>query len=103
MADQKPNDRLPTSRIGRLARLAGLSQRTIPFAIEGAKRALGVQRSDEDRAKARVHMHAEAKKTAEALLTTLGEMKGCRSSSGRWRATSTGSCLPATKNAFRKR
>ena len=41
MADsnQKPKDAPPTSRLGRLARLAGLAPRALPFAMEGAKRA----------------------------------------------------------------
>ena len=48
MADEKPKDRPPTSRLGRLARLAGLAPRAIPFAIEGAKRALGGARTEDE-------------------------------------------------------
>ncbi|EYF06888.1 ABC1 kinase family protein [Chondromyces apiculatus] len=76
MADQKPKDKPPTSKLGRLARLASLAPRAIPFAVEGAKRALGQQRTEEDQAEARKKMTAEVKKTAEAMLKTLGEMKG---------------------------
>jgi predicted unusual protein kinase regulating ubiquinone biosynthesis (AarF/ABC1/UbiB family) len=76
MPDEKPKDKPPTSKLGRLARLAGLAPRTIPFAIEGARRALGRTRTEEEQAEARRKMGAEVKKTAEAMLKTLGEMKG---------------------------
>ena len=76
MADEKPKDKPPTSRLGRLARLAGLAPRAVPFAIEGAKRALGGQRTEEQEAETRAKMGEEVKKTAEAMLKTLGEMKG---------------------------
>jgi predicted unusual protein kinase regulating ubiquinone biosynthesis (AarF/ABC1/UbiB family) len=76
MAETKPKLSPPTSRLGRLARLAGLAPRAIPFAVEGAKRALGGDRTEDEEAAARVRMQAEMKKTAEAMLKTLGEMKG---------------------------
>lgn len=68
--------RPPTSRFGRLARLGALAPRALPLAVEGAKRALGTKRTEEEEAVAREKMLAEAKKTAEAMLKTLGEMKG---------------------------
>ncbi|MCC6559189.1 MAG: AarF/ABC1/UbiB kinase family protein [Polyangiaceae bacterium] len=76
MTEQKRKDKPPTSKLGRLARLAGLAPRTIPFAIEGAKRALGRTRTEDEEAEARRKMGEEVKKTAEAMLKTLGEMKG---------------------------
>src|ERR1700761_7436776 len=76
MAETKPKDRPPTSRLGRLARLAGLAPRALPFAVEGAKRALGGTRTEDEEQAARRKMGAEMKKTAEAMLKTLGEMKG---------------------------
>ncbi len=76
MADDKPKDKPPTSRIGRLARLASLGTRSIPFALEGAKRALSRPKTAEDDEAQRAKMAAEVKKTAEAMLKTLGEMKG---------------------------
>lgn len=76
MADQKPKDKPPTTRLGRLARLASLAPRAIPFAMEGARRALGKERTEEEEAEARRKMGVEVKKTAEAMLKTLGEMKG---------------------------
>src|SRR6185436_6304115 len=76
MADEKPKDKPPTSRLGRLARLAGLAPRGIPLAIEGARRVFGGTPTEEEEAKQRQRMSAEMKKTAEAMLKTLGEMKG---------------------------
>jgi len=68
--------RPPTSRLGRLARLGALGTRALPLAVEGAKRALGSKRTEEEELVAREKMLADAKKTAEAMLKTLGEMKG---------------------------
>ena len=76
MSDEKPRHKPPTSRLGRLAKLAGLAPRGIPLAFEGARRVLGGARSEEDEAKARARMAEEIKKTADAMLKTLGEMKG---------------------------
>jgi predicted unusual protein kinase regulating ubiquinone biosynthesis (AarF/ABC1/UbiB family) len=76
MADDSPKDKPPTSRLGRLARLATLAPRSIPFAVEGAKRVLGRARTEDEEAAAKVKMAAEVKKTAEAMMKTLGEMKG---------------------------
>jgi predicted unusual protein kinase regulating ubiquinone biosynthesis (AarF/ABC1/UbiB family) len=68
--------RPPTSRLGRLARLGALAPRALPIALEGARRALGTERTEEEERAAREKMLVEAKKTAEAMLKTLGEMKG---------------------------
>ncbi len=76
MADDKPKHKPPTSKLGRLSRLASLAPKTLPFAIEGAKRALGRTRTEEEEAAAKARMAADAKKAADALLKTLGEMKG---------------------------
>ena len=76
-ADDKPKNKPPTSRLGRLARLASLAPRGIPLALEGARRALGGgPRSEEDERRANERLVADAKKAAEAMLKTLGEMKG---------------------------
>jgi predicted unusual protein kinase regulating ubiquinone biosynthesis (AarF/ABC1/UbiB family) len=74
----KPKDRPPTSKLGRWARLAGLSTKGIPLAIEGAKRALGMNedRTEEEERKAREKLVRDSKKAAEAMLKTLGDMKG---------------------------
>lgn len=77
MAEDKPKDKPPTSRLGRIARLASLAPRSLPFALEGAKRAFSRgPRSEDDEAAAKERMAVEVKKTAEAMMKTLGEMKG---------------------------
>jgi predicted unusual protein kinase regulating ubiquinone biosynthesis (AarF/ABC1/UbiB family) len=74
-APKRP-DAPPTSRLGRLARLTGLAPRALPLAAEAMKRAIGVSRDEEEEREARAKVLASAKKTAEAMLKTLGEMKG---------------------------
>jgi predicted unusual protein kinase regulating ubiquinone biosynthesis (AarF/ABC1/UbiB family) len=76
MADEKPKHKPPTSRLGRLARLAALAPKGVPLAFEGAKRALSRKPEEPPTDKARKKTAEDAKKAAEALLKTLGEMKG---------------------------
>lgn len=78
MADDptKSKDKPPTSRFSRFTRLASLAPKGLPLAIEGARRALGVKRSEEDEAKAQARLAEDTKKAADAMLKTLGEMKG---------------------------
>ena len=67
----------PTSRLGRLARLGALSTRALPIATEAMRRAAFGKRSDADEEReAQQRVLENAKKTAEAMLKTLGEMKG---------------------------
>ena len=66
----------PVSRLGRLARLGALAPRAIPIAAEAVRRAVGGRRSEDDEAQARRRLVQNAKKTADAMLKTLGEMKG---------------------------
>ena len=67
----------PTGRLGRLARLGALAPRAANLAIEGVrKRLAGDDRTEEEEERARQRVLAEAKKTAEQMLKTLGEMKG---------------------------
>ncbi|HHH30152.1 MAG TPA: AarF/ABC1/UbiB kinase family protein, partial [Polyangiaceae bacterium] len=74
----KPKDKPPTSRFGRLARLAGLGTKGIPLAVEGAKRVLGKERAktEEEKRKEAEKLARDSKKAAEAMLKTLGDMKG---------------------------
>jgi predicted unusual protein kinase regulating ubiquinone biosynthesis (AarF/ABC1/UbiB family) len=102
MAQDKPKDRPPTSRIGRLARLAGLAPRAVPFAIEGARRALGGARSDEEEQAAHERMGAEVKKTAEAMLKTLGEMKGLPLKLGQMASYIDGLAPPGYEDRFQE-
>jgi predicted unusual protein kinase regulating ubiquinone biosynthesis (AarF/ABC1/UbiB family) len=78
MADEKKRpDAPPSSRLGRLARLGALSTRAIPIATEGVRRAVFGKREDpEAEREAQRKVLQNAKKTAEAMLKTLGEMKG---------------------------
>jgi predicted unusual protein kinase regulating ubiquinone biosynthesis (AarF/ABC1/UbiB family) len=66
----------PSSRWGRLARLSFLAPKALPVALEGAKRAIGVKRTEEQERIARQRTYEDAKKAGSALLKTLGEMKG---------------------------
>lgn len=102
MPDHKPKDMPPTSRLGRLARLAGLAPRSIPFAIEGAKRALGAKRTEDEEARAREKMAAEVKKTAEAMLKTLGEMKGLPLKFGQMASYIDGLAPPGYEERFQR-
>ena len=78
MSEEKPKplNKPPTSKLGRLARLAALAPRAIPFAMAGAKRALGGARTEEQDAAAHEQMGVDVKKAADAMLKTFGEMKG---------------------------
>ena len=72
-----PRDAPPTSRLGRLARLTGLSSRALPMAAEAMRRKLGAgSRTDAEEQIAQERVMLSAKKTAEAMLKTLGDMKG---------------------------
>ncbi|WP_394833594.1 AarF/ABC1/UbiB kinase family protein [Pendulispora rubella] len=73
---EKRPDAPPTSRLGRLAKLGALAPRAIPLATEAMKRAVGMKRTEDEEAQARAKVLSSAKKTAEAMLKTLGEMKG---------------------------
>lgn len=70
-------NRPPTSRVGRLARLAGLGTKMLPMAGAAMKRAIaGKPSTPEDIEAEREQMIGAAKKAGEAMLRTLGEMKG---------------------------
>lgn len=102
MAEDKPKDTPPTSRLGRLARLAGLAPRSIPFVMEGARRALGKPRTEDEQAEARARLKAEAKKTAEAMLKTLGEMKGLPLKFGQMASYIDGLAPPGYEERFQR-
>lgn len=75
MADE-PKDKPPTSRLGRLARLAALAPKGMPLVMRGARRVLSGPRTTPHTPEERKKIGIDAKKAAEALLKTLGEMKG---------------------------
>ncbi len=74
-AEDRP-DAPPTSRWGRLARLGALAPKALPLAGAAMKRAMGFKPSEDDDRKIREAAMQNAKSTAEAMLKTLGEMKG---------------------------
>jgi predicted unusual protein kinase regulating ubiquinone biosynthesis (AarF/ABC1/UbiB family) len=78
MAEEKKRpDAPPSSRLGRLARLGALAPRALPIAAEAVRRAAFGKRDDAAAEReAQRKVLANAKKTAEAMLKTLGEMKG---------------------------
>lgn len=73
--DPERPDSPPQSRFSRLARLGALAPRALPLAKEAMRRAMGGTSKDLD-VDERAKLKATAKKTAEAMLKTLGEMKG---------------------------
>lgn len=75
--DKRRPDAPPTSRLGRLARLGALAPRALPMATEAMRRAAFGKREDpEAEREAQRRVVENARKTAEAMLKTLGEMKG---------------------------
>jgi predicted unusual protein kinase regulating ubiquinone biosynthesis (AarF/ABC1/UbiB family) len=70
------SDTVVESRIGRLARLGRLAPRALPMAAEAVRRAVGGKRNEDEEAAARKRLIQNAKRTADAMLKTLGEMKG---------------------------
>lgn len=77
LAEGRRPDAAPSSRLGRLARLTALAPRALPMATEAVRRAAFGKRSDADAEReAQRKILENAKKTADAMLKTLGEMKG---------------------------
>jgi len=75
--DARRPDAPPSSRFGRLARLGVLSTHALPIATEVVRRAtFGKRRSEHEELEAQRRVISNAKKTAHAMLKTLGEMKG---------------------------
>jgi predicted unusual protein kinase regulating ubiquinone biosynthesis (AarF/ABC1/UbiB family) len=98
----KRPDAPPTSRLGRLARLTALAPRALPIAMEGMKRAMGVKRDVEDERAARAKVLKSAKKTAEAMLKTLGDMKGLPLKLGQMASYIDGLAPPGYEERFKK-
>jgi hypothetical protein len=92
----------PTSRLGRLARLGALAPRALPVAIEGVRRAMGGARSEDEERAARERVYKSAKKTAEAMLKTLGDMKGLPLKFGQMASYIDGLAPPGYEERFRR-
>jgi predicted unusual protein kinase regulating ubiquinone biosynthesis (AarF/ABC1/UbiB family) len=98
----KRPDRPPTSRFGRLARLSALAPKALPIAAEAMKRAIGVQRTEDEEAIARAKLLKNAKGTAEAMLKTLGEMKGLPLKLGQMASYIDGLAPPGYEEKFKR-
>jgi predicted unusual protein kinase regulating ubiquinone biosynthesis (AarF/ABC1/UbiB family) len=92
----------PVSRLGRLARLGALAPRAIPIAAEAMRRAVGTRRTEEDELEARRRLLQNAKKTAEAMLKTLGEMKGLPLKFGQMASYIDGLAPPGYEERFQR-
>ncbi len=92
----------PVSRLGRLARLGALAPRALPIAAEAVRRAVGTRRSEEEEREARRRVMQSAKKTAEAMLKTLGEMKGLPLKLGQMASYIDGLAPPGYEERFQR-
>jgi predicted unusual protein kinase regulating ubiquinone biosynthesis (AarF/ABC1/UbiB family) len=92
----------PTSRLGRLARLGALAPRALPVAAEAVRRAVAGPRSEKDETAARGRLAQNAKKTAEAMLRTLGEMKGLPLKLGQMASYIDGLAPPGYEEKFQR-
>jgi predicted unusual protein kinase regulating ubiquinone biosynthesis (AarF/ABC1/UbiB family) len=88
--------------LGRLARLGALGPRALPLAAEAIRRAVGTRRTEEEEAEARVRVMKSAKKTAEAMLKTLGEMKGLPLKLGQMASYIDGLAPPGYEDKFQR-
>jgi predicted unusual protein kinase regulating ubiquinone biosynthesis (AarF/ABC1/UbiB family) len=92
----------PVSRLGRMARLGALAPRALPIAAEAMRRAMGTRRTEEEEALARRRVLQSAKKTAEAMLKTLGEMKGLPLKFGQMASYIDGLAPPGYEERFQR-
>jgi predicted unusual protein kinase regulating ubiquinone biosynthesis (AarF/ABC1/UbiB family) len=95
-------DAPPVSRLGRLAKLGALAPRALPMAAEAVRRAMQGKRSPEDEAEASRRLAQNAKKTAEAMLQTLGEMKGLPLKLGQMASYIDGLAPPGYEEKFQR-
>ncbi len=92
----------PVSRIARLARLGALAPRALPIATEAVRRVVGGRGTEQDEAAARSRLAKNAKKTAEAMLKTLGEMKGLPLKLGQMASYIDGLAPPGYEERFQR-
>ncbi len=95
-------DKPPTSRFGRIARLSALAPKALPMASEAVKRAIGVRRTEDEEEIARQKLLKSAKSTAEAMLKTLGEMKGLPLKLGQMASYIDGLAPPGYEERFQR-
>src|SRR5580698_1324993 len=92
----------PVSRLGPLAHLGALTPRALPFAAEAVRRPVGTRRTEEEELEARRRVLQSAKKTAEAMLKTLGEMKGLPLKFGQMASYIDGLAPPGYEEKFQR-
>ncbi len=103
VSEERRPDTLPSSRLGRLGRLAALSTRALPAASEAVRRAaFGKRRSEEDELEAQRRILENGRKTAEAMLKTLGEMKGLPLKLGQMASYIDGLAPPGYEDKFQE-
>jgi predicted unusual protein kinase regulating ubiquinone biosynthesis (AarF/ABC1/UbiB family) len=95
-------DRPPTSRLSRFARLSALAPRALPVAAEAFKRAAGFSRTEDEERAARVKLLVNARSTAQAMLKTLGEMKGLPLKLGQMASYIDGLAPPGYEDKFKE-
>jgi predicted unusual protein kinase regulating ubiquinone biosynthesis (AarF/ABC1/UbiB family) len=104
LAPQAPAspDAPPVSRLGRLARLGALAPRALPMAAEAVRRAVGARRTEDEEVAARRRLVHNAKRTADALLKTLGDMKGLPLKLGQMASYIDGLAPPGYEERFQR-
>jgi predicted unusual protein kinase regulating ubiquinone biosynthesis (AarF/ABC1/UbiB family) len=95
-------DAPPVTRLGRLARLGALAPRALPMAAEAVRRAVGGRRTEEEEKESRQRLVQNAKKTADAMLKTLGEMKGLPLKLGQMASYIDGLAPPGYEEKFQR-
>ncbi len=99
----KRPDAPPASRFGRLARIGALSTRAFPLATEAVRRAaFGRRKTEEEELEAQQRVLQNAKKTAEVMLKTLGEMKGLPLKLGQMASYIDGLAPPGYEEKFKE-
>jgi predicted unusual protein kinase regulating ubiquinone biosynthesis (AarF/ABC1/UbiB family) len=94
-------DAPPISRIRRFARIGALAPHALPIAAEAVRRAV-TARTPETDAEARTRLVQNAKKTADAMLKTLGEMKGLPLKLGQMASYIDGLAPPGYEEKFQR-
>ncbi len=101
--DDKRRKAPPTSRFGRLARLGALAPKAIPFAAEALRRA--VQRKPDTEVEdeeSKRKMVESVKNASDAMLKTLGEMKGLPLKFGQMASYIDGIAPPGFEDKFQE-
>jgi predicted unusual protein kinase regulating ubiquinone biosynthesis (AarF/ABC1/UbiB family) len=102
MSNERRPEAPPTSRLGRLLRLGSLAPKALPAAMAQARRAMGGELSEAEQLEQRRKAVEEARKVAETMLKTLGEMKGLPLKIGQMLSYIDGLAPPGYEEKFQK-